>query len=127
MPQRAALHHHLPAAGLLVQARAQHPAGHRAVQSRAYTSIYITINATASRTTPPPACCWTSGASSCPASCRSPCSPKSCVYIYIYNNQCHSEPHYTTTCLLLDFWCKLVPSILQVTVQSKVVRIHLYI
>ncbi|XP_022815729.1 protein unc-79 homolog [Spodoptera litura] len=31
-----------------------------------------------------------------------------------------SEPHYTTTCLLLDFWCKLVPSILQVTVQSKV-------
>ena len=32
-----------------------------------------------------------------------------------------SEPHNTTTCILLDFWCKLVPSILQVTVQSKVV------
>uniref|UniRef100_A0A2A4K7T1 Uncharacterized protein n=1 Tax=Heliothis virescens TaxID=7102 RepID=A0A2A4K7T1_HELVI len=31
-----------------------------------------------------------------------------------------SEPHNTTTCILLDFWCKLVPSILQVTVQSKV-------
>ncbi|XP_026735925.1 protein unc-79 homolog [Trichoplusia ni] len=31
-----------------------------------------------------------------------------------------SEPHNTTVCILLDFWCKLVPSILQVTVQSKV-------
>ncbi|KAJ2954595.1 hypothetical protein O0L34_g2890 [Tuta absoluta] len=31
-----------------------------------------------------------------------------------------SEPHYTTVCILIDFWCKLVPSILQVTVQSKV-------
>ncbi|CAB3233897.1 unnamed protein product [Arctia plantaginis] len=31
-----------------------------------------------------------------------------------------SEQHYTTVCILLDFWCKLVPSILQVTVQSKV-------
>ncbi|KAM3960770.1 LOW QUALITY PROTEIN: UNC-79 domain-containing protein [Aphomia sociella] len=30
-----------------------------------------------------------------------------------------SEPHNTTVCILLDFWCKLVPSILQVTVQSK--------
>lgn len=33
-----------------------------------------------------------------------------------------SDHHYTTVCILLDFWCKLVPSILQVTVQSKVVR-----
>ncbi|XP_053615401.1 protein unc-79 homolog isoform X1 [Plodia interpunctella] len=31
-----------------------------------------------------------------------------------------SEPHNTTVCILLDFWCKLVPSILQVTVQSKI-------
>ncbi|CAH2054956.1 unnamed protein product, partial [Iphiclides podalirius] len=30
-----------------------------------------------------------------------------------------SEPHNTAVCVLLDFWCKLVPSILQVTVQSK--------
>ncbi|KAL0819173.1 hypothetical protein ABMA28_008426 [Loxostege sticticalis] len=30
-----------------------------------------------------------------------------------------SEPHNTTVCILLEFWCKLVPSILQVTVQSK--------
>ncbi|KAJ8708993.1 hypothetical protein PYW07_008819 [Mythimna separata] len=35
-----------------------------------------------------------------------------------------SEPHNTTTCILLDFWCKLVPSILQVTVQSKVMPRH---
>ncbi|XP_063624654.1 protein unc-79 homolog [Cydia splendana] len=31
-----------------------------------------------------------------------------------------SEANHTTVCILLDFWCKLVPSILQVTVQSKV-------
>ncbi|XP_063832705.1 protein unc-79 homolog [Ostrinia nubilalis] len=30
-----------------------------------------------------------------------------------------SEPHNTTVCILLEFWCKLVPSILQVTVTSK--------
>lgn len=35
-----------------------------------------------------------------------------------------SEPHNTTVCILLDFWCKLVPSILQVTVQSKVVNAY---
>ncbi|XP_060806027.1 protein unc-79 homolog [Amyelois transitella] len=31
-----------------------------------------------------------------------------------------SEPHNTTVCILLDFWCKLVPSILQVTVTSNI-------
>ncbi|KAJ0172402.1 hypothetical protein K1T71_012375 [Dendrolimus kikuchii] len=32
----------------------------------------------------------------------------------------NSEPHNTTNCVLVDFWCKVVPSILQVTVHSKV-------
>ncbi|XP_073959822.1 uncoordinated protein 79-like [Choristoneura fumiferana] len=32
----------------------------------------------------------------------------------------NSEAYNTSVCILLDFWCKLVPSILQVTVQSKV-------
>ncbi|KAG7309008.1 hypothetical protein JYU34_004871 [Plutella xylostella] len=32
----------------------------------------------------------------------------------------NSEAYNTTVCLLLDFWCKVLPSVLQVTVQSKV-------
>ncbi|CAH0760821.1 unnamed protein product [Diatraea saccharalis] len=30
-----------------------------------------------------------------------------------------SEPHNTTVCILLEFWCKLVPAMLQVTKHSK--------
>ncbi|CAH2985737.1 unnamed protein product [Chilo suppressalis] len=30
-----------------------------------------------------------------------------------------SEPHNTTLCILLEFWCKLVPPMLQVTMHSK--------
>ncbi|GBP28893.1 Protein unc-79 homolog [Eumeta japonica] len=32
----------------------------------------------------------------------------------------NTESYNITCCLLLDFWCKIVPSVLQVTVQSKV-------
>ncbi|KAL4717084.1 hypothetical protein ACJJTC_016971 [Scirpophaga incertulas] len=30
-----------------------------------------------------------------------------------------TEPHYTALCVLLEFWCKLVPSVLQVAAHSK--------
>lgn len=32
-----------------------------------------------------------------------------------------SEAHNTAVCLLLDMWCKVVPSVLQLTLHSKVV------